>query len=232
MKILLVVAMKEEIEPIRQAMDAQSVDQINHVSIEQGTYQGHDLYLVESGIGKANAAMATAIGMERFAPDLVLNYGVVGGISSDIQPGDVVVPNDFCYWDADDTAFGSPLGRVPRMPRTYPLDPQLKDLLDQLVNMAPNIKTGQVLTSDAFLYRDEQIQFVKEHFPKGKIVEMEATAIAQVAYTYELPFLAIKTLSDHSDQEEAPQAFLNTKGQAAQDGVTVLLQAMKLLNNY
>ncbi|WP_255377075.1 hypothetical protein [Aerococcus sp. 1KP-2016] len=88
--------------------------------------------------------------------------------------------------------------------------------------------TGQCLTSDAFMYQVERINFVRNAFPEGVIVEMEATAIAQVSYTYNLPFLSIKSVSDTSS-EQAPEEYLKDKDQVAINAADVLFKAIDLL---
>lgn len=229
MKILIVCAMVEEVAPIRQHFKVETKDRVGHMTIEMGKYQEADMCVVESGIGKVNAAMGTSVGIERFQPDVILNYGVVGALADDLEPGDIVIPDDFCYHDADDTAFGSPLGQVPRMPHTYPIAEDLGPIQTSLLELGPNIKSGQCLSGDAFVHRPDQINFIKEHFPHAAIIEMEATAIAQVAYTYQLPFLAIKTISDSTDQEDSAQEYLESKDQVAVEAVDVLFESIDLL---
>lgn len=228
MNIVVIVAMEEEMTPLRKRANAQKVDQLKHLNIYEAINPDYHLYLVESGIGKANAAMGATIAIERFKPDYVLNYGVVGSIKDYIHAGDIVIPNDFTYHDADDTAFGSPLGRVARMPATYPIAAQLQPIVNTLLSKHNFFHTGQCLTSDAFMYQAERINFVRNAFPEGIIVEMEATAIAQVSYTYNLPFLSIKSVSDTSS-EQAPEEYLKDKDQVAINAADVLFKAIDLL---
>lgn len=228
MRFLLVVAMLEEIEPIREKLNPYLVDKFGHVTIEKGSYKGHEVYLVESGIGKVNASMGITVGLERYKPDVVLNYGVVGSLYNHIQVGDVIVPNDYVYSDADDTAFGSPLGRVPRIPNTYTLHEGLKAVVSQLTGSGANIKTGQVVTSDTFVYKEEQVQFIRDNFPDGIINDMESTAMAQVAYTYNIPFISVKTISDHADGGST-DSYNQEKDKVAKDAVSVLFEAMELI---
>ncbi|AMB94699.1 5'-methylthioadenosine/adenosylhomocysteine nucleosidase [Aerococcus sanguinicola] len=230
MKIAIIIAMEEEVKPIRQALELETVDHFQQVTVQKGQIADQQVYVIESGIGKANAAMGATLAIERFQPDLLLNFGVVGALKDHLGIGQVFIPNDFCYHDADDTAFGSPLGRVPRMPVSYPLHQKIKAFADQFIQ-DQGLETGLLLSSDAFMADPKRIAWVKDHFPTGQVVDMEATAIAQVAYTYDLPFLSLKTISDHSDSPEDPaRLYQNHKDQVAKNAAQVffdLIDALK-----
>ncbi len=82
--------------------------------------QAGDLLLLQSGIGKANAAAACALLFQLFKPAALLNIGSAGGFAHDLHFGDVVVATELLYSDADATCFNYRLGQVPQMPPTYP----------------------------------------------------------------------------------------------------------------
>lgn len=230
MKIAIIIAMEEEVAPIRQAIQLETVDHFHHVTVQKGQIDKEEIYVIESGIGKANAAMGATLAIERFQPDLLLNFGVVGALKPHLTIGTVFLPNDFCYHDADDTAFGSPLGRVPRMPLSYPLHPSIKAFADRFIQ-EHDLETGLLLSSDAFMADPERIAWVKSHFPQGQVADMEATAIAQVAYSYDLPFLSLKTISDHSDSQEDPaHLYLDHKDQVANKAAQLFFDLIEALN--
>lgn len=228
MTIAIITAMTEEATPLRNLLKPQILDKIGHLKIEKTKIRNEDIILLESGIGKANAAMGTSLAIERFSPRIILNFGVVGSLKEDIGLGDLVIANDFIYSDADDTAFGSNYGRVPRMPDSYPLHPDLKDYVDKLLKLESDFRilSGQVTTSDAFLYEEDRINWVKKTFPQGLVNEMEATAIAQVAYTFDLPFLAIKIPTDASGPN-SPKEYEERLDKASAKGAELFVHILE-----
>ena len=80
MKVAIVAAMQEELAPFRQHFGAkqlvfeQAKTRIESVNPPEGT-EISQLYLVESGIGKANAAACAAWLLSQVGPDLVINTG-------------------------------------------------------------------------------------------------------------------------------------------------------------
>ena len=43
------------------------------------------------------------------------DVGVAGGIGKEIYPGDVVIATNLVQYDMDTTAFGDPMGQIPRL---------------------------------------------------------------------------------------------------------------------
>ena len=54
---------------------------------------------MKCGIGKVNAAVRLSELINVFAPDMVVNTGVAGGIDTEVNVGDVVVGRQCCYHD-------------------------------------------------------------------------------------------------------------------------------------
>jgi len=54
---------------------------------------------VQSGIGKVASALASALLIETFSPDLVINTGSAGGFDPDLDIGDIVIADSLMYHD-------------------------------------------------------------------------------------------------------------------------------------
>ena len=52
-----------------------------------------------------------------------------------------------------------------------------------------------------FCNGEQQIAAIKADFPQAIAVEMEAAAIAQVCFSFDLPFVVVRAVSDVADQE-------------------------------
>ena len=60
-RIGVIGAMEEEVEILKQRMDIREVRQFASMDFNSGAYDGRDVVIVRSGIGKVNAAVSTQI---------------------------------------------------------------------------------------------------------------------------------------------------------------------------
>ena len=60
---------------------------------------------------------------------------------------------------------------------------------------------GLIVTGDSFMNDPDRVEFVRGKFSDLYAVEMEAAAIAQVAFLFKTPFVIIRSLSDIAGKE-------------------------------
>ena len=103
MKIAIVAAMKEELLPFEEHFSP------GNVIFSKGPIRilevHENLILVQSGIGKANAAAAAAWLCDKVHPDLIINTGTTGSFNPELGLADVIVSTKFAYSDVDATGF-------------------------------------------------------------------------------------------------------------------------------
>jgi adenosylhomocysteine nucleosidase len=168
----------------------------------KGLLCGKDVVVVRSGIGKVNAAVCTQILIDRFGADVIINTGVAGSLDAKIDIGDMVVSTDLVEHDMDTTAFGDPLGQVPRMDTfSFPADVELVKkavLANEEAN--PDIKTftGRIVSGDQFVSSPDVKDKLVQNFG-AKCTEMEGAAIAHVAYLNKVSCVIIRAISDKAD---------------------------------
>ncbi len=227
MKYGIIGAMEEEVAYVKAHMDDLEESIIANCTFYSGTIEGKEVVLLQSGIGKVNAAMATTILMERYNPDLVINTGSAGGFSDNLSVGDLVISDEVVHHDVDATAFQYSYGQVPKMPPTYQADAALIEKVSQhLKAMSLPFAIGLIATGDSFMSDANRVHFVKEKFPNLLAAEMEGAAIAQVCYQYDVPFIIIRALSDIAGQDSAVSfdQFLKT---AAKNSSDLILRIIK-----
>lgn len=163
-----------------------------------------------SGPGKVNAALCTMTMVTYLRPKYILNYGVVGAISSDLNVYDVVIADKVVQADIDTTAVGDPVGLVSRINKVYF---ESDSMLNSFVNLAMTkfltknlVKTksdrvfvGDVATTDSFIASDVKKSEILSNFPETLVCDMELGAIAQTCLAYEIPFVSVKLISDNAD---------------------------------
>jgi adenosylhomocysteine nucleosidase len=91
MKIAFITAMPEELRAVTCHMDAPTTVQIGQYNACSGTFSGHDIFALESGMGFDNAARAALTLLSTMRPDILISAGFCGGISTDLDVGAVVV---------------------------------------------------------------------------------------------------------------------------------------------
>ncbi|MHC5251961.1 5'-methylthioadenosine/adenosylhomocysteine nucleosidase [Listeria kieliensis] len=231
MMIGIIGAMQEEVQILRDAMTERKTVEIAGAQFYEGNLEGQRVVLVESGIGKVNAAVSTAILCDRYAPKVIINTGSAGGIGSDLKVGDVILSDRLTYGDVDATVFGYRFGQVPQMPAIYEGDRALLKKAEQIYaehfKETPNKAVyGLVVTNDSFISQETQREALFASFPDMCAVEMEAAAIAQVAYRFQVPFLVIRAISDVADQEAAMSfdEFLEIAAKASSESILALLR--------
>ena len=230
MKIAVIGAMEEEVEALRSAIENPKTTVIANSEYTEGTYDGHDVVLLKSGIGKVNAAMSTTILLHHFKPEAVINTGSAGGFDQSLEVGAVVISDEVRHHDVDVTVFGYEMGQVPGLPAAFLSDEKLRKVAEEAVKEVGQhqFASGLIATGDSFMNDPARVESVRGHFPHMKASEMEAAAVAQVCHQFGVPFVVIRALSDIAGKESniSFDEFLPT---AAKHSTEIVLRAISKL---
>ncbi|MGO2513742.1 5'-methylthioadenosine/S-adenosylhomocysteine nucleosidase [Marinomonas polaris] len=224
----LIGAMDEEVAVIKAWMTDVREQTIAGCDFFVGRFEGKDVVLLKSGIGKVNAAVSTTLLLSQFKPEYVINIGSAGGFDPELQVGDVVISDQVVHHDVDVTAFGYVMGQVPNMPATYAADETLvaeaKAALQKVTQV--QAKVGLIGTGDSFMNDPIRVEAVRATFPELVAVEMEAAAVAQVCFKFGTPFVVVRSLSDIAGKE-SPQSFEEYLKVAAENSSLMIQQMLK-----
>lgn len=202
MTIAIIGAMEEEVMILRESMEVEEVKTIAHVEFTKGLLNGKSVVLLKSGIGKVNVAIATTLLFEHYDVKAVINTGSAGGLHPESNIGDVVISNEAIYHDVDVTGFNYAFGQVPGMPAVFMSDESLIEKAKTVLEKSNKTYwVGQIGTGDSFINRPDQMELIKKNCPEVIAIEMEATAVAQVCYQYQKPFIILRALSDIAGKE-------------------------------
>lgn len=189
---VVLAAMDAELAPFEQrADDLSSPRMVGGARASLATIGDSKILLVCTGVGTVNAAIAAALSIHAVRTPLVVSSGSAGGLGVGVRVGDVVVGSEYVYSDADATAFGYTLGQVPGMPASF----LGAEALVERAQALPGVLVGQMLTSDSFV-DGRSVGAVRASFPYGLTTDMESTAIAQACFTYGVPFVSVRGVSD------------------------------------
>jgi adenosylhomocysteine nucleosidase len=196
--VAFVIAMTEEAEGIFDlASSWTELGLAPFPTYRRGTDETQAVVVV-SGIGTTNAAAATQHVLDRFAPQRVVNMGVVGCLNHDIPIGAVHVVSTCAFFDVDVTAFGYKIGQIPQTEvHEYPLE----------ADASVPLPTARLLSGDTFVTGRDGFHPELAGF-EADFVDMELTAIAHTLLRNgKLDQLeSYKAPSDYCDSD-SPEAF-------------------------
>ncbi|MEG9296901.1 5'-methylthioadenosine/S-adenosylhomocysteine nucleosidase [Mangrovibacillus sp. Mu-81] len=203
MKIAIIGAMEEEVALLRNNISNPQTETIAGCEYTSGMMKDKEVILLRSGIGKVNAAMSTAVLLQHFKPDAIINTGSAGGFDPSLNVGDVVISTEVRHHDVDVTAFGYEYGQVPQLPAAFTADDQLMKAAVESVRELGDaqVVAGLIATGDSFMNDPARVEAIRDKFTGLQAVEMEAAAIAQVAHQFNIPFVIIRSLSDIAGKE-------------------------------
>ena len=211
MKAGIIGAMEPEVAILKAKLTNGKTTEHAGYTFYHGTLDGSEVVIVQSGIGKVAAALATALLIDHFQVDYVVNTGSAGGFDASLKVGDIVVSSEVRYHDVDVTAFGYEVGQLPANPAAYIPHPQLVEAANSgIAKLNPEHAiraiSGQITTGDTFMTKEDDIAKARANFPQMAAVEMEGAAIAQACLQFKVPFVIIRSLSDIAGKE-SPQSF-------------------------
>ncbi len=231
MSIGLIGAMEEEVVLLRDRLEDKRTEQRAGFVFYSGRLAGQEVVLLRSGIGKVNAAISTALLLDHYEIDAVINTGSAGGFDPELNVGDIVIGQKVCHHDVDVTAFGYAAGQVPGLPACFVADEKWVQLAQEAVQTLSSVhfKTGLIASGDRFMHEPEDVARVRQRFPAMLAVEMEAAAIAQTCYLFKTPFVIIRALSDIAGKENAQtfEQFLQTAAENAAQLIMTVLERLK-----
>jgi len=231
MKAGIIGAMEPEVAILKSKLSNCTSEQHAGFTFYQGQLNGSDVIIVQSGIGKVAAALATAILLDRYTPDYVVNTGSAGGFEQSLKVGDIVISSEVRYHDVDVTAFGYEMGQLPANPPAYIPHQLLVKAAEESAKSLGNIQTliGLITTGDTFMTKDEDISKARANFPDMAAVEMEGAAIAHTCHQFNVPFVVIRSMSDIAGKESPSsfEAYLETASVNSSALVCQMIDSLK-----
>jgi len=217
------------------------------------------IILVCCGIGMASAAAATEAVIQRHAPGAILNYGCAGAHRADLLPGDIVIGTqvvaaDRVMHEADGTERRQGMWYRRRgislQVDALAASPQLLALAERAAAhregthdpwpseagwpashppRGPRAITGVICTSDRWTRAHGRITaLVTLH--QSACEEMEAAAIGLTCLGHDVPFLAIKDISNNELLRTTGEGFsAETAGQLGKRAAALIFGILQEL---
>jgi adenosylhomocysteine nucleosidase len=217
----ILAPMPEEISLILEHMQVESVYKSGRREFFKGKLKGKDCVAALSRIGKVASSVTAAVMIEQFKIDRLIVAGVAGAIAPHLKLGDIVVANESVQHDLDARPL-FPQFEAPLLEKGYfPCDENminksilcceefLKHDFHKYIHQEdiktfglhkPDVYTGQICCGDQFIRLKTQLRKIRQQLPDALCVEMEAGAVGQICYEYDIPYVVVRTISDSADQ--------------------------------
>jgi adenosylhomocysteine nucleosidase len=199
--------------------------EIGGLAFWRGEIAGREAVFVESGAGKVNAGVATALLLDRFDCRALMLCGVAGGLDPALGVGDVVVGTSNIQHDyglereggfvhiqpgsrpslGDDWAPGYKLPEAVVARLQAALNGLALEPLPPAVGAGrrtPTVHFGPILTGDSFVNSERTRRYLHDQFG-AHAVEMEGGAVAQIARRWgeDIAVVNVRCLSDLAGAE-------------------------------
>jgi adenosylhomocysteine nucleosidase len=193
--IAILVAVKQELNPILRRASATQVVRQEHLDFYEGTLADQPVAMLALGVGKECARIAAEMTIKCYRPDLIISAGFGGALRDDVRAGDIVIGTEVLDLCADD-------GKDVRLRSTYQLarHDELGDAIDEI-----RIHRGKMLTADDMVLRAKH----KKRYGQATgalTVDMETSSVASVCAAQDTDLLAVRCITDNDD-ENLPREF-------------------------
>ena len=186
--------MEKELRQLRGLMSDVSVVRHGKHDFIEGNIGGNEVMLLQSGIGKVNAAIGAVEMISAYSPELMVSSGVAGGACTELNPLDVVVGTRYMYHDVycgSEVSYGQFVGMPPHFDAP-------KEIVGKALALRckEKIVAGEIVSGDWFVDTKEKMAEILEKCPKAVAVDMESASIAHTCYVYRVPFVSFRIISD------------------------------------
>lgn len=124
-RIGIIGAMAQEVAQLAAQLEERRTRHHVGCTFHLGRLHGVEVVILQSGIGKVNAAVGTTLLLDVYQPEAIINTGSAGGFGEGLEIGDVVISSEVRHHDVDAVVFGYEHGQVPNMPAAYLPDERL-----------------------------------------------------------------------------------------------------------
>lgn len=219
--ILVQGAMDMEVDYLVKSLKNSKKEHIGSWTFWKGNIGEHEVIVSRTEVGLVNASAATALGIEKYNPTIIINQGTSGGHDKAIHSGDIVLGTEIINIGAIRTERKEE--GIPENMRDgifFDVVQRLRDSNDKLttyqsflsdiklLNIAKDTSysegkkfEGVIGSADQWNREIERIKYLNSTF-KTMTEEMESVAVAQVAKAFNIPFLAIRVLSNSEIHNE------------------------------
>lgn len=199
---------------IRQLKERKSIA-IGNWKFETGFLGKNEVPVIISRtyMGMVNAAAVTSLALVHFSPKAVINQGIAGGHGTEIHRGDIVLgtkvvpmgammrafsPEGAGISETDFTMLGIEVYQGQKQERekkeSFPCDSRMLEIAESVPTHLKTVR-GVLGSADEWNNQIDRIALLRERYDTAS-EDMESAAAAQLCYSYGVPFMGIRIISN------------------------------------
>ena len=178
------------------------------------TFDDYTLFVVKSMMGEIYAAAATQFLITKYSVDVIVNFGVVGGLTLDMAKSKLCIVKNAVHYDMDTSAIDNiEVGRYCNYDSVYL--PATLQYVDMATNIYPELRAVTCASADKFVADSDAKKNLAKLY-NADVCDMESAAIILVANRNDIPVLLIKCVADGlmGGGEEYSEAFAHSSSVA------------------
>jgi adenosylhomocysteine nucleosidase len=185
----VVAAMPQEIAPVLARIKGYARGSIDGRNLYRFQVNGRFVYLIQSGMGPAQAAAATRALLKHAEPEVILNFGFGGAVLSGLEVAELVLAERVFRMEGDG---------ITELPAP---DASLGGLvLESCARVGLQLRRGGFITACGITNKGEMAGRIGGSTALP-LLEMETAAVLQQAQGAGVPVVAIRGVSDAADEE-------------------------------
>ena len=202
--IAILGAVTEEIAGIKREINISDRVRLDKSEAWFGKYQGRNIVLVRTGVGRKRAQNATQQVIDKFNPEVIISMGYAGALTEGLNVGDMFVASTIFSPESDSNSFEMD-------------DPKNLKWLELAKKTPPpenvKLKIGRLITVDMVVHTPNAKKELGSRF-RAEAVEMETLEIALLARVNKIAFISIRGISDAVNHELIDcSSFLGSDGE-------------------
>lgn len=214
--IAYVIALKSELKYFFPHIETESTEFIAGKEVIKCSLFGKKSIIIISGIGKVNASFSTQIVIDKFSPNIIVNFGAAGGCDKDVKVLSYYIAEKCCQYDFEQSLTENlPLGFIQGYDSNYFNAMAVKSELEKKI----------FGTADKFLTEKDDLSPVKNL--KVSVCDMECGAIAETCVANGVPFISVKGITDSVYKENGTGQFVENLDKIAKGFPAIIEKIVK-----
>ena len=132
MTIGVIGAMQMEVDNLKEALQKSKTETFSGVEFVIGELEGKTVVAAKCGVGKVFAAICAQTMILKYDVDMIVNIGVAGTLTRDLNVLDVALASNVLQHDIDTSPLGDPVGLISGINMILlPTDAHMNDVMAQ-----------------------------------------------------------------------------------------------------